>query len=89
MERGFLTGGSPLGRLKGAAGRWTPGEMEQDWVPLASALVCEVRYDQVDGNRFRHPARLLRWRPDRPSRSCGLDQLDATALDLAETLALP
>jgi ATP-dependent DNA ligase len=74
-EHGFLLGGSPIGRLPGAAGRWTPGEMEQDWVPVAPELVCEVQFDQVDDHRFRHPARFRRWRPDRDPRSCRLEQL--------------
>src|SRR5215213_330493 len=74
-EHGFLLGGSPIGRLPGAAGRWTPGEMEQDWVPVAPELVCEVQFDQLDDHRFRHPARFRRWRPDRDPRSCTLDQL--------------
>jgi ATP-dependent DNA ligase len=85
-EHGFLLGGSPIGRLPGAAGRWTPGEMEQDWVPLAPELVCEVRFDQLDDHRFRHPARFVRWRPDRDPRSCTIDQLDTPPVDLGELL---
>jgi ATP-dependent DNA ligase len=75
-EHGFLTGGAPMGRLAGAAGRWSPREMALDWVPLAPERVCEVAYDQVDAGRFRHPARFRRWRPDRDPRSCRLDQLE-------------
>ena len=78
-ERGFLVGGSPIGRLKGAAGRWSPDEMEQDWVPIAPVLVCEVAYDQLDRDRLRHPARFRRWRPDRDPRSCTFEQLPAAA----------
>jgi ATP-dependent DNA ligase len=74
-EHGFLTSGAPLGRLAGAAGRWTPGEMALDWIPLAPVRVCEVAYDQVDAYRLRHPARFRRWRPDRDPRSCALGQL--------------
>lgn len=74
-ERGFLIGGGAMGRLKGAAGRWVPG-MTLDWVPLRPELVAEVSYTQVDGHRLRHPARFVRWRPDRDPRSCLLDQLD-------------
>jgi ATP-dependent DNA ligase len=73
-EHGFLVGGSPVGRLRGAAGRWTP-EMIQDWTPVAPDLVCEVAYDQLDRNRFRHPARFRRWRHDRDPASCTFDQL--------------
>jgi len=71
---GFLIDPSPLGRLKGAAGRWTP-DMEMDWVPIRLDRVCEVEYDRFDGDRLRHPARFLRWRPDRDPRSCTLDQI--------------
>jgi ATP-dependent DNA ligase len=74
-ERGFNLGPSPIGRLKGSAGRWDPEEMEQDWLPVRPVRVCEVGYDQIDGGRFRHPARFLRWRPDREAASCGFDQL--------------
>jgi ATP-dependent DNA ligase len=74
-EQGFLTGGGATGRLAGAAGRWTPGEMALDWVPLAPERVCEVAYDQLDHERLRHPARFRRWRPDRTASSCTLDQL--------------
>jgi ATP-dependent DNA ligase len=73
-ERGFGIERRPLGRLRGAAGVWTP-DMSQDWVPVKPALVCEVAYDQVDIDRFRHPARFRRWRPDRAPESCRLDQL--------------
>jgi len=71
---GFLIGASPLGRLKGSAARWTP-DMEHDWVPVRPERVVEVGYDQVDGDRFRHPARFRRWRPDRTAESCRLDQI--------------
>jgi ATP-dependent DNA ligase len=73
-ERGFLLEGGPTGRLKGAAGRWQQG-MTLDWVPLAPRRVCEVAYTQLDGHRLRHPAKLVRWRPDREPSSCRLDQL--------------
>jgi len=77
-EHGFGLEGGPLGRLKGTAGRWTP-DLEQDWIPIAPRLVCEVTYDHVEGIRFRHPARFRRWRPDRDPRSCTLDQLQEAA----------
>jgi ATP-dependent DNA ligase len=72
---GFLIEPSPLGRLKGTAGRWTP-DMAHDWVPIRLELVAEVAYDRFDRDRFRHPARFLRWRPDRDPRSCTFDQLE-------------
>lgn len=78
-EHGFLLGGSPMGRLKGAAARWSPEEMELDWVPLAPTRVCEVAYDHVDRHRLRHPARFRRWRPDRDPCSCTLEQLTSSS----------
>ena len=84
---GFLIGRSPVGRLKGSAGRWTP-EMEHDWVPLQPERVCEVGFDQLDVDRFRHPARFRRWRPDLDPRSCKLDQLVVSAPELTEILTL-
>ncbi len=71
---GYSLGGGATGRLRGSAGRWTP-EMPLDWIPLAPKRVAEVAYDQVDAGRFRHPARLVRWRPDRDAGSCTHDQL--------------
>jgi len=83
---GYLVGGGTTGRLAGSAGRWTP-DMALDWVPLAPVRVCEVAYDQADGPRFRHPARLVRWRPDRDALSCGLEQLAAPTPEAAGLLA--
>jgi ATP-dependent DNA ligase len=73
-EHGMLIGGGPMGRLKGAAGRWMP-RMTLDWVPLAPVRVAEVAYTQVDDHRLRHPAKLVRWRDDRDPVSCRIDQL--------------
>jgi ATP-dependent DNA ligase len=74
-ERGFNIGRSPTGRLAGSAGRWDPASMSLDWIPLAPERVAEVTFDRLDGLRFRHPARFLRWRPDRDAESCRIDQL--------------
>jgi ATP-dependent DNA ligase len=82
-ERGFLLEGSPIGRLKGAAARWSPEEMELDWVPLNPTRVCEVGYDHFDRDRLRHPARFVRWRPDRDPLSCTFDQFGPLPLDAA------
>jgi ATP-dependent DNA ligase len=72
-ERGFLIEGGSLGRLRGAAARWTP-DMPQDWVPLSGTRVAEVAYDRADNGRLRYPAKLLRWRDDRDPRSCTFEQ---------------
>jgi len=73
-EHGFALEGGPQGRLKGSAGRWTP-DQPRDWFAVDPVLVCEVGYDQLDGHRFRHPARFRHWRPDRDAASCHLGQL--------------
>ena len=86
-EHGFLVEGGPMGRLKGAAGRWSPGEMALDWVPVAHVRVAEVSYDHLDGDRMRHPARFKRWRPDREPASCTFDQVERGAPDLAGLVA--
>jgi len=85
-ERGFLLEGSAMGRLRGAAARWSPQEMELDWVPLAPLRVCEISYDSLDVDRLRHPARFGRWRPDRDPASCRLDQLEVSAHGPGELL---
>jgi ATP-dependent DNA ligase len=48
--------------------RWGTGELEES--PVRPELVCEVRYDKVQGHRFRHGTRFLRWRPDKDPRAC-------------------
>jgi ATP-dependent DNA ligase len=87
-ERGFLLGGGSTGKLPGAAGRWSPEEMEPDWTPLRPELVCEVAFDQIDARRFRHPARFRRWRPDLDPPDCTLDQLASPAAPVQELFAL-
>ncbi|MGP3535621.1 ATP-dependent DNA ligase [Microbacterium sp. RD1] len=57
------------------------------FVRLRPERVLEVRYDQLEGMRFRHTVQFERWRPDRDARSCTFDQLEAvTAYDLAAVL---
>jgi ATP-dependent DNA ligase len=48
--------------------RWGAGELEE--APLRPELVVEVRYDKVQGNRFRHGTKLLRFRDDKDPRDC-------------------
>jgi ATP-dependent DNA ligase len=73
-----LEGGASFGqgRAPGGPSRWSGGR-ETEWVPLDPVLVCEVRIDRMQGDRFRHASRLLRWRDDRDPHSCTFDQLDA------------
>jgi ATP-dependent DNA ligase len=67
--------------------RWNPGK-ELSFVPLRPERVVEVRYDHLEGRRFRHTAQFVRWRPDRHPRSCTYVQLqEAVSYDLADVLA--
>jgi len=61
----------------GAQSRWSRGK-DLGWEPLRPERVCEVRYDHLQGRRFRHATTFLRWRPDKPPRDCGYDQLEVT-----------
>ena len=64
-------------RMPGAASRWNRGK-DLSWVPLRPELVVEVAYDHMQGTRFRHGARFLRWRPDKRPQDCRYDQLEVT-----------
>jgi ATP-dependent DNA ligase len=55
--------------------RWNAGK-DLSFTPLRPELVVEVRYDYMEGERFRHTAQFERWRPDREPRSCTYDQLE-------------
>ena len=55
--------------------RWNAGK-DLSFVPLRPERVVEVRYDHMEGERFRHTAQFNRWRPDRDPRSCTYAQLD-------------
>jgi ATP-dependent DNA ligase len=60
---------------KNEASRWNAGK-DLSFVPLRPEWVVEVRYDHMEGRRFRHTAQFSRWRPDRDPRSCTYAQLE-------------
>jgi ATP-dependent DNA ligase len=64
-------------RMPGASSRWSAGK-DLSWEPLRIERVCEVKYDHLQGDRFRHAAIFLRWRPDKPPLECRYDQLEVT-----------
>ena len=71
-------------RMPGAASRWSQGK-DLSWEPIRVERVCEVAYDHLQGDRFRHAATFLRWRPDKPPTGCRYDQLEVTPpAELAE-----
>ena len=59
----------------GEPSRWNSAA-DKRWIPVRPEKVAEVAYDQMEGERFRHAVRFVRWRPDRDPRSCTFDQLD-------------
>jgi ATP-dependent DNA ligase len=69
-------------RMPGAQSRWSAGK-NLSWEPLRIERVVEVKYDHLQGDRFRHATTFLRWRPDKQPRDCRYDQLEVTrAYDL-------
>jgi ATP-dependent DNA ligase len=68
VEPPGFTGAAP-----GGPSRWRKGD--SPWFPVRPSIVIEVAFDHVTGRRFRHAARLLRWRPDKPPRQCVMEQL--------------
>ncbi|BBZ30764.1 ATP-dependent DNA ligase [Mycolicibacterium madagascariense] len=60
---------------RSAGSRWNAGK-DLSFVPLRPERVVEVRYEHMEGERFRHMAQFNRWRPDRDPRSCTYDQLE-------------
>jgi ATP-dependent DNA ligase len=59
----------------GETSRWNAGK-DLSFVPLRPERVVEVRYDHMEGDRFRHTAQFSRWRPDRTPESCTYEQLE-------------
>ncbi|CAN5139231.1 ATP-dependent DNA ligase [soil metagenome] len=73
-EAGHLSSG----RLPGGQSRWSQGK-DLEWVEVQPKLVCEVRFDKMEEDRFRHGTRFLRFRPDKEPRRCTWDQVLMTA----------
>ena len=65
-------------RVPGATSRWNRGK-DLSWEPLRIERVCEVGYDHLQGDRFRHATHFKRWRPDKRPADCRYDQLDRSA----------
>jgi ATP-dependent DNA ligase len=69
--------GDEVTRMPGGQSRWSAGK-DLSWEPLRIVRVCEVKYDHMQGLRFRHAPTFQRWRPDKDPRACGYDQLEVT-----------
>jgi len=64
-------------RMPGAQSRWSAGK-DLSWEALRIERVCEVKYDHMQGDRFRHAALFLRWRADKRPQDCRYAQLEVT-----------
>ena len=74
-------------RMPGAQSRWSAGK-NLEWEPLKIERVCEVKYDHMQGDCFRHATFFLRWRPDKRPRDCRYDQLEVSkAYELEQIFA--
>lgn len=74
-------------RVPGTQSRWSQGK-DLSFTPLRPERVLEVKYDAMEGRRFRHTAHFKRWRPDREPASCTYEQLEQPVnYDLADVLA--
>ncbi len=74
-------------RMPGGQSRWSAGK-DLSWEPLRIERVCEVKYDHMQGDRFRHAATFLRWRADKSPQECRYDQLEVTtAYELQKVFA--
>jgi len=75
--RDWAGAGGEHSRMPGAQSRWSAGK-DLSWEPLRVERVCEVKYDHLQGDRFRHATIFLRWRPDKRPEDCTYDQLEVT-----------
>jgi ATP-dependent DNA ligase len=75
--REWASAAGEMSRMPGGQSRWSAGK-DLSWEPLRIERVCEVKYDHMQGDRFRHAAIFLRWRPDKPPQDCRYDQLEVT-----------
>jgi ATP-dependent DNA ligase len=82
--RDWAEAGEGEARMPGGHSRWSAGK-DLSWEPLRIDRVCEVKYDHLQGDRFRHAAVFARWRPDKRPADCRYDQLEVTPpAELAE-----
>ena len=75
--RDWADAGGENSRMPGAQSRWSSGK-DLSWEPLRPDRVCEVKYDHMQGDRFRHATIFQRWRPDKRPEDCTYEQLEVT-----------
>lgn len=75
--REWALAGASSQRMPGGQSRWS-ADKDLSWEPLRIERVCEVKYDHLQGRRFRHATTFQRWRPDKRPEDCRYDQLEET-----------
>jgi len=75
--RDWARAAGDIDRMPGGQSRWSAGK-DLSWEPLRIERVCEVKYDHLQGRRFRHATTFVRWRPDKSPSDCRYDQLEVT-----------
>ena len=75
--RDWAAAGGESSRMPGGQSRWSAGK-DLSWEPLRIERVCEVKYDHLQGDRFRHATIFQRWRPDKRPEDCTYEQLEVT-----------
>src|SRR5436305_2577278 len=81
LKKPSSAGGGFTGKSPGGISRWST-QRSGEWEPLDPRLVVEVQYDHFSGGRFRHGTKFLRWRPDKPPRSCTMEQVTSRGAPL-------
>ena len=85
--RDWASAADDANRMPGAQSRWSGGK-DLSWEALRLERVCEVKYDHMQGDRFRHGAVFVRWRPDKAPQDCRYDQLEVTTpFELSEVFS--
>ena len=75
--REWASAAGEMHRMPGGQSRWSAGK-DLSWEPVRVELVCEVKYDHMQGDRFRHAAIFQRWRSDKSPVDCTYAQLEVT-----------
>lgn len=75
--RAWADAAGDASRMPGGQSRWSAGK-DLSWEPVRAERVCEVKYDHMQGDRFRHAAIFSRWRPDKEPADCTYAQLEVT-----------
>ena len=77
LEEGHITAGREWGRTPEGGSRWSQGK-DLPWHEIKPQIVCEVRFDKLEQERFRHGTRFMRFRPDKEPKDCTWEQVKPT-----------